>query len=85
MENCSNRYCNYYFPKDYFITYSKYEEIRPKQINEYEKYEKILDGLMKTELFCLSCSIKQTDIICNNFNIPKKNYSVGYTHKLEKT
>lgn len=81
MDKCSNRNCDYYFPKNYFITYSKYEKLRPIQM---DKYEKILDGLMKTELFCLTCSIKQTNIICNNFNIPIKNYSIGYIHKLNK-
>lgn len=81
MDKCSNRNCDYYFPKDYFIIYSKYEKLRPIQM---DKYEKILDGLMKTELFCLTCSIKQTNIICNNFNISIKNYSIGYIHKLNK-
>jgi hypothetical protein len=84
MEKCSNRNCDYYFPKDYFITHLKYEKLYPKQKNEYEKYEKILDSLIKTELFCISCCIKQTRIICNNFNITINNYSVGYTHKLNK-
>jgi hypothetical protein len=67
---------------DYFIVHSEYEKLqqKQKQINEYEIYEKILDGLIKTELFCISCCINQTNIICNNSNIPVKNYSVGYTH-----
>lgn len=33
--------------------------IFPKQINKYEFYEKILNGLIKTELFCIRCCIKK--------------------------
>ena len=85
MVNCSNRNCNYNFPPDYFIVHSEYEKRKQKQkqkqINEYELYEKILDGLMKMELFCITCCVKQTKIICTNSNIQIKDYSVGYTHK----
>jgi hypothetical protein len=87
MVNCSNRNCNYNIPPDYFINHYAYEKIKlySKQINENEyKYEKILDSLIKTELCCITCCVKQTTIICNNFNIPKKNYSIGYTHKPDK-
>lgn len=82
MLTCSNRNCNINMQPDYFIVHSEYEKLqqKQKQINEYEIYEKILDGLIKTELFCISCCINQTNIICNNSNIPVKNYSVGYTH-----
>ena len=82
--NCSNRNCNINLTPDYFTVHWAYEKLRPKQINDDEKYEKILDSLIKTELFCITCCIKQTDIICSNFNIPKKDYSIGYTHRSEK-
>jgi hypothetical protein len=86
MVNCSNRNCNYNIPPDYFINHYAYEKIKlsPKQINDYDKYEKILDSLIKTELFCITCCIKQTTIICSNCYIPKKNYSIGYIHKQDK-
>ena len=84
MVNCSNRNCNYNMPPDYFRVHSAYEKLQSKQINDYDKYEKILDSLIKTELFCITCCITQTTIICSNCNIPKKNYSIGYTHKPSK-
>ena len=86
MVNCSNRNCNYNMPPDYFTVHWAYEKIKlhRNQINEYDKYEKILDSLIKTELFCITCCIKQSTIICSNFNIPKKDYSIGYTHKPDK-
>jgi hypothetical protein len=89
MVNCSNRNCNYNFPPDYFIVYSKWKKRCQKEVNEvkevnnYEEYEKILDGLIKIELFCITCCINQTIIICNNSNIPIKKY-LGYIHKLEE-
>jgi len=88
MVNCSNRNCNYIIPPDYFNVHWAYEKIKfhPNQKNEnkYDKYEKILDSLIKTELFCITCSIIQSNIICNNCNIPKKDYSIGYTHNPNK-
>jgi hypothetical protein len=86
MVNCSNRNCNYNIPTDYFINHYAYEKIQlyQNQINEYDKYEKILDSLIKRELFCITCCVKQCDIICSKCIIPKKNYSVGYIHKLDK-
>ena len=83
MVNCSNRNCNYDIPPDYFIVHYAYEKIKFKN-SECDKYEKILDSLIKTELFCITCCVKQSDIICSNCIIPQKNYSVGYTHKLDK-
>jgi hypothetical protein len=70
---------------DYFIVHSKYEKLKQKQINEYEKYEKILDSLIKTELFCISCCVEQTNTISINSKIPIKDYSIGYIHNLKKT
>jgi hypothetical protein len=70
-------------PPDYFINHYAYEKIRQKQtqIKEYELYDKIVDGLVKMELFCITCCIKQTNIICSNSNIQIKDYSIGYVHK----
>ena len=82
--NCANRNCNINLPPDYFIVHSAYEKLKPIQINEYDKYEKILDSLIKTELFCITCCINQSTIICGNCIIPIKNYSIGYTHKPNK-
>ena len=70
-------------PPDYFVIHSAYEKQKQKKINEYDIYDKIVDGLIKMELFCITCCIKQTNIICNNSNIQIKDYSVGYIHKLE--
>jgi len=83
MINCSNRNCNYNFPPDYFTVHSEYKKLqqKQKQKKEYELYEKILDGLIKMELFCITCCVKQTNIICSNSNIQIKDYSVGYIHK----
>ena len=83
MVNCLNRNCNYNMPPDYFVIHSAYEKQKQKKINEYDIYDKIVDGLIKMELFCITCCIKQTNIICNNSNIQIKDYSVGYIHKLE--
>ena len=87
MVNCSNRNCNYNMPPDYFDVHFKYEKLKliKKQINEYDIYDKIVDGLIKMELFCITCCVKQTNIICSNSNIQIKDYSVGYIHKLENT
>jgi hypothetical protein len=68
---------------DYFIIYSYYEKLYPKHTKGYEKYDKILESLLKTDLFCVTCCITYTDNICSNSNIPKKNFSVGYTDKLD--
>ena len=86
MVNCSNRNCNYNIPPDYFNVHYTYEKMKFKNYDydKYDNYEKILDSLIKTELFCITCCIKQTIIICNNFNIPINNYSIGYTHKPDK-
>jgi hypothetical protein len=74
-------------PPDYFDVHFKYEKLKliKKQINEYDIYDKIVDGLIKMELFCITCCVKQTNIICSNSNIQIKDYSVGYIHKLENT
>ena len=87
MVNCANRNCNYNIPPDYFSIHYAYEKIKQKrtQIKEYELYDKIVDGLIKMELFCITCCVKQTNIICCNSNIQIKDYSVGYIHKLENT
>ena len=75
---------------DYFIVHSAYEKLKtyPKkkeyERNEYEKYEKIFDAFITTELFCITCCVKHTEIICSNSNIPIKNYSVGYTHNTQE-
>jgi hypothetical protein len=79
---------------DYFRVHSNYAELeqnrkqernqKQKQINQYELYEKILDGLIKMELFCISCCVNQTNIICSNSKIQIKDYSVGYTHTQSK-
>jgi len=84
MVNCSNRNCNYNMPPDYFVIHYAYEKLKliKTQINEYDK---IVDGLIKMELFCITCCVKQTNIICSNSNIQIKDYSVGYIHKLENT
>ena len=87
MVNCANRNCNYNMPPDYFSIHFSYEKLKKKQtqINEYELYDKIVDGLIKMELFCITCCIKQTNIICSNSNIQIKDYSIGYTtHKPDK-
>ena len=83
MVNCANRNCNYNMPPDYFSIHFAYEKLKKK--HEYELYDKIVDGLIKMELFCITCCIKQTNIICSNSNIQIKDYSIGYVHKLDKT
>jgi hypothetical protein len=77
---CSN--CKIIMPPDYFIVHLKYEELKlkQKQIIQYEIYEKILDGLIKTELFCITCCIRHTNNICSSSKIPIKEYCIGYTH-----
>jgi len=86
MVTCSNCNCNYIMSPDYFIVHAAYEKIKPTHIKkDYEKYEKILESLIKTELFCITCCVKNTIIICNNSNIPIREYSVGYSHQLDKS
>lgn len=85
MVNCSNRNCDYNMPPDYFVIHSKYEKLKKNKINDYDVYDKIVDSLIKMELFCITCCINQTNIICSNSNIQIKDYSVGYIHKLENT
>ena len=80
--NCANRNCNYNMPPDYFSIHSAYEKIKRK--HEYALYDKIVDGLIKMELFCITCCVNQTNIICSNSNIQIKDYSIGYTHKPDK-
>jgi hypothetical protein len=72
-------------PPDYFVIHSKYEKLKKNKINDYDVYDKIVDSLIKMELFCITCCINQTNIICSNSNIQIKDYSVGYIHKLENT
>jgi hypothetical protein len=72
-------------PPDYFVIHSKYEKLIKKKINDYDIYDKIVDGLINMEIFCITCCIKQTNIICINSNIQIKDYSVGYIHKFENT
>jgi hypothetical protein len=82
MVNCANRNCNYNMPPDYFSIHLSYEKLKRK--HKYELYDKIVDGLIKMELFCITCCVNQTNIICSNSNIQIKDYSIGYTHKPDK-
>jgi hypothetical protein len=67
-------------PPYYFVILSLSEKL--KQRNDYGIYEKILDGLIKMEVFCITCCLNQTNIICSNSNIVIKDYSLGYNEKL---
>jgi len=66
---------------DYFRIHLSQDK---KNINNKTNYEKILDGFIKMELFCISCCINHTNIICSNSNIHLKEYFVGYNHSLKK-
>ena len=57
MVKCSNSNCNYNMPTDYFDVHFKYEILTQKQINDHDIYDKIVDGLIKIELFCITCCV----------------------------
>jgi hypothetical protein len=61
---CSYYNCGKSFRKDYLSS-----GLKTPPINDEDKFHQILEGLMKTRLFCLSCTIKHATIICLNSKI----------------
>ena len=72
MENkekikCSHYNCNNSFKKEYFSS-----ELESHFISDEDKYDKILEGLLKTRIFCMKCSTNYATIICLNSKIKIK-------------
>jgi hypothetical protein len=61
---CSYYNCDKSFAKDYFSS-----GLKSPPINEKDKYHQILEGLLKTRLFCIECSANHATIICLNSKI----------------
>jgi len=64
---CSYYNCDKSFTKVYFSS----GLILPP-INDEDKFHQILEGLLKTRLFCIKCSTNHATIICLNSKIPIK-------------
>ncbi len=69
MENkdffkCSHYNCNNSFTKEYLSSGLKHHPI-----SDEDKYDKILEGLLKTRIFCMECSTNYATIICLNSKI----------------
>jgi len=62
---CSYYKCDISFAKEY---YSSGLKLPP--INNKDKFDQILEGLLKTRLFCIKCSTNHATIICLNSKIP---------------
>ena len=79
MVKCSNSKCKYELPPNYFTVYLGPDlKLTKSSSPQYEKYDKILECVMKTELFCINCSMKHTNVIFTNSNITKRDYFSGY-------
>ena len=61
---CSYYNCDKSFAKDYFSS-----GLKSPPINEEDKYHQIIEGLLKTRLFCIKCSTNHATIICLNSKI----------------
>lgn len=62
---CSYYNCDKSFTKDY-----RSSGLKTPPINNEDKFHQILEGLMKTRLFCMKCSTNHATIICLNSKIP---------------
>ena len=56
---CSYYNCDESFAKDYFSS-----GLKSPPINEKDKFHQILEGILKTRLFCIKCSTNHTTMIC---------------------
>jgi hypothetical protein len=61
---CSYYNCDKSFTKDYYSS-----GLKTPPINDEDKFYQILEGLMKTRLFCMKCSTNHATIICLNSKI----------------
>ena len=74
MDNNKIFKCSYYncyfnaFIKDYLST-----GLRLPPINDEHKFDQILEGLLKTKLFCIKCSQNHATLICINSQIKIEN------------
>ena len=64
MIKCSYYNCNIAFSKDYLSS-----GLLSPPINNEDKYHQIVEGLLKTRLFCIKCSGNHARIICLNSKI----------------
>jgi len=62
---CSYYNCDISFAKEYYSLIGLRE---PPVLEEY-KFSQILEGLLKTRLFCIKCSTNHATIICLNSKI----------------
>ena len=85
MGNCLN--CHIFLTPDYFRSHFYFVKFNPTPVienNINKNYEKILDSLISTELFCIGCCIKHSNTICTNSNIPLRDFFVGYFISLKR-
>jgi len=61
---CSYYNCEISFAEDYYSS-----GLKSPPINDKDKYNQILQGLMKTKLFCIKCCQNHATIICMNSKI----------------
>ena len=65
---CSHYKCDKSFAKDYLSS-----GLLLSPINEEDKYDQILEGIMKTRMFCMKCSQNHATLICLNSKIKIEN------------
>ena len=62
---CSNHNCMVRFSKEYYSI-----GVSELPVNEKDKFNVILEGIVSTRLFCMNCSNTHAEIICINSKIP---------------
>ena len=63
---CSHNNCKVKFSKNYYS--SGFKTKHP--IKDDYKFHQILEGILKTRMFCMRCSQKHATIVCMNAKIP---------------
>ncbi len=61
---CSHYKCDKSFTSEYFSS-----GLLLPPINEENKYHQIFEGIMKTRMFCIKCSLNHATLICANSKI----------------
>lgn len=65
---CSYYNCDNSFTKEYLSYLSP--GLKSPPLNDEDKFNQIVNGLLQTCLFCMKCSTKHAATICIDSNIP---------------
>jgi len=69
MEKNEDFKCSFYECSKSFIRKNVSLDGKSRSINDEDKLELIIDGILATNLFCINCSINHAISICKNSKI----------------